>query len=196
MNILVYDIEIIKAIPPKDDADRIEGIKYCNGWRDFAGMGIACIAYQINDEPVDVSLSAQNFKDVIAFHWQGFRAIGFNSIGFDDKLLAANHRDGFQFFKSDYDLLVEVRAAAGYQSYKDVPQGHTYKLDAIAQANGMAKTGTGELAPIMWQCGQWKEVIEYAKNDVVVTRKLLDLGLAGELVDPNTGEKLKLREIE
>jgi hypothetical protein len=191
MNILIYDIEIIKAIPPKDDADRIEGIEYCNGWRDFAGMGIACIAYQINDEPVDVSLSAQNFRRIVSELSHTRFVVGFNSMNFDDKLLGCAF--GNQF--TDYDLLIEVRAAAGYWSYKEVPQGHTYKLDAIAQANGCAKTGTGELAPIMWQRGQWKEVIEYAKNDVVVTRKLLDLGLAGELVDPNTGEKLKLREV-
>jgi hypothetical protein len=188
VNTLIYDIEIIKAIPPKDPADRIEGIEYCGGWRDFQGMGVACIAYQINDEPVDVSLSAENFFAVLSYY-PGCYVVGFNSRNFDDKLICS-------YELTSYDLLVEVRAAAGYQSYKDVPPGYTYKLDAIAQANGMAKTGSGELAPIMWQRGQWKEVIEYCKNDVVITRKLLDLGLAGELIDPNTGEKLKLRGIE
>jgi hypothetical protein len=191
-NTLIYDIEIIKAVPPKNPGDRIEGIEYCNGWRDFKGMGIACIAYQINNEPVDVSLSAQNFRRIVSELSHTRFVVGFNSMNFDDQLLGCAF--GNQF--TDYDLLVEIRAAAGYQSYKDVPQGHTYKLDAIAQANGMAKTGTGELAPIMWQRGQWKEVIEYCKNDVVLTRKLLDLGLAGELIDPNTGNKLKLREID
>jgi hypothetical protein len=37
----VFDLEIIKAIPPKDAADRLDGIEYCNGWTDYQGMGIS-----------------------------------------------------------------------------------------------------------------------------------------------------------
>jgi hypothetical protein len=77
-----------------------------------------------------------------------------------------------------------------------VPKGWSYKLDAIAKANGMAKTGTGELAPIMWQRGQKQEVIDYCLNDVRVTTAILELGLAGELADPNTGKKLRLAPLE
>jgi hypothetical protein len=115
--------------------------------------------------------------------------VGFNSRNFDDKLICS-------YELTNYDLLVEIRAAAGYQSYKDVPTGCTYKLDAIAQASDCAKTGSGELAPIMWQRGQWKEVIDYVKMDVEITSAILDLGLAGELIDPNTGRKLLLSPLE
>jgi hypothetical protein len=31
--------------------------------------------------------------------------------------------------------------------------------------------------------------------DVKITKAVLDLGLEGELIDPNTGNKLKLRDI-
>jgi hypothetical protein len=48
----------------------------------------------------------------------------------------------------------------------------------------------------MWQRGQWKEVIEYVKMDVEITSAILDLGLAGELIDPNTGRKLLLSPLE
>ena len=42
MRIIVYDIEIAKAIQGRGE-QRVDGIEYCKGWRDFKGMGIACI---------------------------------------------------------------------------------------------------------------------------------------------------------
>ncbi|GEM_PF-3080833 len=42
MNILIYDCEIIKCIPPKE-GERDPSLRYCRGWRDFEGMGISLI---------------------------------------------------------------------------------------------------------------------------------------------------------
>ena len=42
MRALIYDIEIIKAIPSKN-GERITGIEYCEGWKDHANMGISVI---------------------------------------------------------------------------------------------------------------------------------------------------------
>ena len=39
---LIYDCEIDKGIE-KDPAQRLDGIEYCDGWRDFANMGISVI---------------------------------------------------------------------------------------------------------------------------------------------------------
>jgi hypothetical protein len=36
----------------------------------------------------------------------------------------------------------------------------------------------------------------YCLNDVKVTTAILELGLAGELIDPNTGKKLRLAPLE
>jgi hypothetical protein len=121
-----------------------------------------------------------------------YKLIGFNSLNFDDNLLEAHNILEYQ---THYDLLVEVRAAAGYLSHRQVPKGYSYKLDAIAKANEMAKTASGELAPIMWQLGRKQDVIDYCKMDVKITKAMLDLGLAGELIDPNTGNKLQLMPI-
>lgn len=68
-------------------------------------------------------------------------------------------------------------------------------LHAVAKANGMSKTGTGSLAPKLWQEGKRQEVIDYCLNDVTLTYKLLNLGLDGKLKDPNTGKSLKLRPL-
>ena len=42
---IIYDCEIIKAIEDKKHP-RIEGIEYCDGWKDFTGMGLACVQPQ------------------------------------------------------------------------------------------------------------------------------------------------------
>jgi hypothetical protein len=193
MNRLIYDIEIIKAIPTREP--QIDGIEYCDGWLDHEGMGISVIGYQYNDEPIDCCLSAASFLDLlISLDDEEYTLVGFNSRSFDDKLLAAN---GLEDIQTDYDLLEEVRIAAGFQAhFQSVPRGYSYKLDAIAKANGMAKTGSGELAPVLWQQGKEQQVIDYCKMDIAITAAMLDLGLVGELIDPNTGDKLQLRALE
>ncbi len=35
-DILVYDCEIVRAVPPKDPAERLPDIEYCEGWRGSA----------------------------------------------------------------------------------------------------------------------------------------------------------------
>jgi hypothetical protein len=194
MNYLVYDLEIIKAIPNPKEA-RMDGIDYCGGWTDHEGMGISVIGYQWNNEEPRHCLSTAGFLDLlIELEYEDYVLCGFNSRGFDDKLLAAHDLEGVE---THYDILEEVRVAAGHKRHwGSVPKGWSYKLDAIAKANGMAKTGTGELAPIMWQRGQKQEVIDYCLNDVRVTTAILELGLAGELTDPNTGKKLRLAPLE
>jgi hypothetical protein len=67
----------------------------------------------------------------------------------------------------------------------------TYDIE-IAKANGKAKTGEGAIAPVLWQRGERQEVIDHCMNDVVITKAMLILGLAGQLVDPNTGTHLQL----
>ena len=31
---IIYDCEILRAIPPEKDSERLDGIEYANGWRD------------------------------------------------------------------------------------------------------------------------------------------------------------------
>ena len=208
-DILIYDCEIIKMIPPKPKfveldfgrgeqlpVELLPGIEYCKGWGDHKGMGISVIGYcyGLRGAPVAALPEYPNHADMAAF--QGLASsvtvVGFSSRGFDDKLCACF---GIAV-ETDYDLLEEIRIAAGYEaSFRSVPKGMSYKLDAIARANGMAKTGSGELAPKLWQQGKRQEVIDYCLHDVAITRDTLKLGLEGKLVDPNTGNLLQLRPL-
>jgi hypothetical protein len=48
-------------------------------------------------------------------------------------------------------------------------------LDAVCQANGLGgKTGDGAQAPRLWQRGRIAEVINYCRDDVLLTRRLLE----------------------
>jgi hypothetical protein len=191
---LIYDCEIRKLIPDRN-ASNDPRFDYCGGWGDHANMGISVIGTinQDGNEMAIVPDDDYNHVDIIALEEQKALLIGFNSANFDDKLCQAHGIN----IHTDYDILEEVRIAAGFAAdFRSVPKGYSYKLDAIVRANGMAKTGHGELAPMLWQQGKRQEVIDYCLNDVRITRSILELGLKGELKDPNTGKMLKLKSLD
>lgn len=212
MKYILYDIEIIKAIPDKSP---IPEIQYCGGWNDHANMGISVIGFcQIltgDDDPFAVldtrdplSSFAISKPDYLIGDEFGLAAfaklandadgvIGFNSRNFDDRVMLAV---GYPV-ATTYDLLEEVRIAAyGSADFRGAPKGYSYKLGKIGEANGHAKTGDGANAAIQWQNGEHRAVIEYCLNDVAITAQLLNMGLRGNLKDPNTGEMLQLRGID
>ena len=199
----VYDIEIIKRIPDKNQENDSQ-YEYCEGWHDHENMGISVIglydgktsfvftncpssAYS-NDfhrYPVDTFVYCMDF-----LRYSGQKIGGFNNWNFDDKVIESACNIAFI---SDFDILQQVRIAAyGSPSWKDQPPGYSYTLDAIAKANGYAKSGNGALAPKQWQDGDYGEVIRYCLNDCRITYEIVQLALSGELIDPNTGKKLKI----
>jgi hypothetical protein len=157
-------------------------------------MGISVIGYALwrDGEQPEISCvlsdPAEGGLDFVADVWaQADRVWGFNSASFDDWLMWANGVE----VSTTHDLLEIVRCAAGWSAdYRSVPKGFSYSLDAIAKANGMAKTGHGALAPVLWQQGKHQEVVDYCRNDVVITYEVLQLGLKGVLIDPNTDKIL------
>jgi hypothetical protein len=190
MNAVIYDAEIVNAIPVRGHKNA-SGIRYCRGWRDFSGMGVSVVAvchlgsgklsHWLHERPADRAALQRIFDE--AEH-----IIGFNTKAFDDKLLAAH---GYRV-ETTYDLLAEVRLASG-QPASFVP-GRTragYTLDALARANGASgKTGSGKLAPVLWQRGERQQVISYCRADVALTRHLFER--RHSLKDPNDGRVLTL----
>jgi|GEM_PF-859663 DEAD/DEAH box helicase domain-containing protein len=190
-----------------------DGYQYCAGWNDFENMGIAVIGVcNIDTEELyyfsDRDHNLKRGKYLEGFnHFPGafvdFDAItekgeieliewwGFNSLNFDDKLCRANGIDIY----TNHDLLCQIRLAAfGSSHWEDQPRGSSYSLGAIAKVNGMAKSGSGELAPKLWQDGKHQEVIDYCLNDCLITARLIKLFERGALIDPNTGEKLNVKD--
>jgi hypothetical protein len=188
MNVLIYDCEIKNCIPEKNTIPD-STFKYCEGWQDFTGMGISLIGAwaswdnSIRIYPESAFGSFQKAVDFADF------IVGFNSLSFDDNLCLAN---GIRI-KTDYDLLGEVWAAAGMP--KVYTYGKTrpgYKLENLAQTNlGRGKTGSGELAPVLWQEGNRWGVIKYLTDDVLITKQIWQR--RHYLIDPTDGKILNLR---
>ena len=190
---IVYDCEIEKAIPQRNEP-RIQGIKYCHGWRDFEGMGISVIvAYDFLSHEYRV-FCQDNLYDFQELVRRSEIIVGFNNNSFDDQLCKAN---GIYIPpEKSYDLLSEIWTGVGLpRSYKSIKQAG-FGLDACSKANGgHTKSGHGALAPIQWQQGKNGAVIDYCLHDVWLTVILLKKVIRkGEINHPKTpGETIKVK---
>jgi hypothetical protein len=191
MKTLIYDAEIINCIP---SGEINPNLSYCKDWNDYANMGIAVIGTWVSWKLPTRRYQAFTRQELDQFQElvnQAERIVGFNSLSFDDKLLQAN---GIKI-TTTFDLLCEIRKASLQPPH--YTKGVTrkgYSLDNLAIANlGVGKTGTGELAPVLWQQGRYQDVISYCLNDVKLTKRLYYLFLSKRLYDPTNGRKLPYR---
>lgn len=187
---LVYDCEIVKAIPPRNSWETIPGIEYCAGWEDYANMGIAVLcAYDYVRDEYRV-FGEHNILEFFELCGERHLHISFNGERFDRNLLAANYPAAFVECmepSKEYDILHAV-----YRSLRLPPKWSAkthggYSLDAIGKANGIGgKTGDGgAMAPVNWQRGNHSTVIDYCLRDVRITKGLVDKIIRqGWLADP------------
>ena len=188
--IIIYDSEIINCVPDWK-TERDPAYKYCNGWGDYKGMGIAVIcAFDFSEMRYRVFLE-DNFDAFQELADSADIICGYNSHSFDDNLMEAH---GIRV-KSNYDLLRFVRVASGQPA--DFTRGKTkggYTLGAVAGANfGGSKTEDGAHAPKMWQDGKHGRVIDYCLEDVRLTRRII--GLKSDVLDPVTSQMLSVETI-
>ena len=190
LDALIYDIEIIRAIPNRN-GERQEGILYCDGWQDHKNMGISVIGcYDYTEQRYRV-FCQDNFDKFIDAT-QGKVLVGFNSIPFDNAVINATM--GLEMPENRcYDLLREIWKASGLPAQFSPKTHGGFGLDAMCETNfGTRKTGNGALAPVLWQQGKIGEVIDYCLNDIALTKQLFEKSLHGPLVSPKTGELLVL----
>ena len=187
---LIYDIEIKKAILGKNETEK-PGIEYCEGWGDHVGMGVSTVCCYDYDAERSRVFCDDNMDEFRILTDQHDILVGYNNIKFDNAVLAyvlsspdtnpvlmKNHLD----LKS-YDILAEIRKAAGCM----------IGLDAMVKVNGLAigKTGNGALAPVWYQAGQWGRLVDYCLADVELTKMLLDkIMFNGILINPRGGADL------
>lgn len=187
MKVLVYDLEIINAVPGRDKP--IPGIKYCQGWDDKVGMGISVIgAFDYSTQRYRVFLD-DNFTDFILLARSVDLLVTFNGVGFDNKVVEACIGPIGQ--PENYDLMAEMMEAA------DTDQRKGFSLDATCWANlSLNKSMDGGLAPVNWQEGRRGSVIDYCLNDVRLTKALFDrVKQTGGLRDPRDPSKfLEMRK--
>lgn len=158
---IVIDLEIKKAIPGREP--KIEGIEYCAGWGDHAGMGISVmVAYDYKNSRYRV-FEDDNKAEAKALIESAQFVYGFNTILFDHKVL-----------KACWDI--EVPEEKIYDLKQKLGHWKVPKLDLLAKYNlGISKSGEGAFAPILWQQGKRGQVIDYCMMDVYITKCLMDL---------------------
>lgn len=214
MSFLVYDLEILKAIPPANAAERLAGVNYCNGWDDHTGMGVACIcawegAAQAMVRFADIPGDGLPFPvyRLSAFENLATRAsvlVSFNGVRFDNRVLSAHGLAQIPDSKC-YDLIIEGWRGQGLDPYPGADvfadparrKAYSGALNDYALANlGCGKSGTGDQAPIQWQRGEYERVLNYCALDVELTRDLFELGqLQGWLENPKTGKRAAMRRV-
>lgn len=195
MNVIIYDLEIIKGIPNRDGS-REEGIQYCAGWHDHANMGISVLGVYDYLEGRYRVFTEDNRDQWAQLLERKPVAVGFNSIPFDNAVLEAS---GWACpdESHSYDILRELWAASGLGPAFAFPSHAGFGLDVTCIKNDKpGKTGNGALAPVLWQRGQIGTVIDYCLTDVHRTKLLLDRIInAGGLYSPKNGDWLSMRNV-
>lgn len=193
LSAVVYDIEIERAIAGEGEL-RQEGVEYCEGWKDYEGMGISvvgCYDYVEDRYRVFCKDNLEEFGGLL-----GVRElyVGFNSVAFDNKVLRLHLKDEVPEGRC-YDLLREMWAAHGLGPEFRSPSHKGFSLDATAGANfGRGKTGSGAAAPVQWQRGEVGSVIDYCLTDVWLTKRLFDkVREEGGLLSPRDKRFVYLR---
>ena len=180
MGYLIYDLEIVKAIPDRNKPNE-PGIEYCAGWDDHANMGVSVIGAYDTEEARFRVFTQESFGEFAALAEERL-LVGFNSIHFDDRVLK---HVGVNV-ETTYDILQAMWVVAGLGREFQYPSHVGFGLAATAKANGLgSKTGWGGYAPVQWQRGEYGSVIDYCLEDVRLTWKLLEIvRLNGKLRDP------------
>lgn len=174
--LIAFDIEIAKNFPDGEQ-----------DWKRYRPLGISCAATIVAGEPAiqwygktpngdyASQMSLVETQELVKY-LQDQAAIGgtiltWNGLGFDFDILA--EESGMkpacaQLAMQHVDMMFHVFCLKGF------PLG----LDKAAQGMGLAgKTPgiTGDMAPKMWQAGQYQQVLEYVEQDV---QTVIDLWFA------------------
>ncbi len=136
------------------------------GWNRAERMGISCVVvydsgddrfHVFRDDGIDALITLLKKMDLV---------VGFNINRFDYKVLSGYTRFNFRALPT-LDMLEEVHGRLGYR----------LSLDRLAKETlGAGKTADGLMALQWWKEGKIREIIDYCREDVAVTRDLYLFG--------------------
>lgn len=115
---------------------------------------------------------------------QNGRVIGYNSVGFDIPILN-NYYVGDLLQLPQLDMLAKIHKSLGYR----------IKLDDVAAATvGTRKSAHGLQAVAWWKEGKIKEIIDYCRQDVKVTKDVYEFGKENGFIlfDDRMGERRQI----
>lgn len=196
MNALVLDVEIQNCIPDSRGDFNVEfnpvtgeAYRFCGGWQDYAGMGIGCVCVWDCLENMPLVFDSSNLSELKALIDLRQVIVGFNTINFDNKVLAAN---GIEIpIWKNFDLYAEVLRLEGLELGKPNDGGRS--VDDFARVNfGLKKSAHGSEAPKMFQRGELAALHSYCLRDVMLERRLFMRAVQGNLIHPKTGKIINL----
>lgn len=183
LHAIVYDLEIINCVPDAGPND--PNYTYCKGWGDKEGMGVSVVTAidMWTGRPyVFLEDNLMDFQDLVSTRTN---LIGFNSIDFDDKVMAAAGVP----VTTTWDL---KKALGGV-----LPGGTRVKGRGLAdylRVNFPGQEGKsmhGSEAPRAWQRKEYGRVIDYCGGDTFWTAKLVDR--LPTIIDPVSGQTVQVR---
>ncbi|WP_415238772.1 DEAD/DEAH box helicase [Seleniivibrio woodruffii] len=160
-DMLVYDIET------KLSADEV------GGWKNADRMGIS-VAVVYSFEKDEYETYAEGQEEAFIQRLEGAKIIiGFNNIGFDNKVITGYRKPDFSK-TIVFDMLADVLNSTGRR----------FSLDNLAGATiGAQKTADGLQALEWYRQGRIDLIAEYCQKDVEVTKNLLIHGMTGGFIN-------------
>ena len=197
MDHIVYDVEIAKTV------DSVPG-----KWNNPEGMGFgSAVAYSYDKDQYFFFLHEEGRESLIRLLHKNI-VISFNGIKFDSRVVLGNDRrfdasgETWRMSSKDIDyavwinvdlLLEYVKARFNYTTVAEAEDrlgdrtihDGSFSLDGLAEGTfNLHKTGHGANAPILYQQGNYAELLSYNLQDVRLTRKVYEFIQAhGFIVD-------------
>lgn len=161
MKLVVFDVETKKAF------DEVGGY-----YPEKLGVSISGVYYRDDEQKIEWlrGFREPEFPEMFKLFETADRIVGFNTINFDMPALSPYYV-GDLLKLPNLDIMVEIEKQVG----------HRIALDAVAKETlGEQKIGHGLDAIRYFHDGDWESLEKYCLQDVIVTRKLYDLGAKGE----------------
>jgi DEAD/DEAH box helicase domain-containing protein len=156
MNFVYFDVETERL------ADEV------GGWSNIEQLGLA-VAVTLHSQGDSFHVyRSSDAAALLADLKSADCVVGFNSRGFDFRVLQP-YVDFDLKSLPNLDLMLDLKKAAGFRVGLN---------NACAATLGEGKSGHGADSVQWWRDGKHSEVIEYCKQDVLLTRRLHEYGMA------------------
>lgn len=166
---LVFDVEIKRTIEEVGRELKLVDEKFAFNYPHKLGFSCGVVYNSVTDEFLAFQ-SARDFADyLLKYH---ILLVSFNGVRFDlpvllDEIDIDTYRELVN--RPHLDILQDF--------YVRVNKNFRVGLDNLAMNTlGKSKTGNGADAPILFQQGKIDELIDYCRNDVVLTKEIFEFG--------------------
>jgi DEAD/DEAH box helicase domain-containing protein len=151
------------------------------GWHRADRMGVSCLVLYDSGKDEYLEFLEEQIPDFLSILGEFDLMVGFNIKRFDYKVLSGYTGYDFNAVKT-LDILEDIHGHLGYR----------LSLDSLAASTlGTQKSGNGLQALEWWKQGKIREIIDYCRKDVEITRLLFEFGLThGHLLFTNKAKSL------